>query len=86
MSLLWLQMTMFWTSEGCSGPKNDYFSKKCAFLGLKRTLFGLRANLLRVQLFQKHFLGPNVINFSLGFGKDGHRNKRQHLMALFCLK
>ena len=40
-SLFWLEMIIFETSERCSGPKNDYFGKKCAFWAQKGPFLGL---------------------------------------------
>jgi hypothetical protein len=37
ISLFWLQLNIFWTREGCSGPKNDYFGQKCAFKAQKKS-------------------------------------------------
>ena len=58
ISLFWLEMTIFQTSEGCSGPKNDYFGKKCAFWAQKGSSLKFKAihqYPLRVQGFQKIF-------------------------------
>jgi hypothetical protein len=40
-SLFWLEMTIFMTSEGFTGPKNDYFGQEYAFLGSPRTFFSV---------------------------------------------
>jgi hypothetical protein len=41
MSLFRLEMIIFETSEGCSGPKNDYFGQTCAFWAQKGPFLGL---------------------------------------------
>jgi hypothetical protein len=41
ISLFWLEMTIFWTSEGCSGPKNDYSGQECDFWAQKGPFLGL---------------------------------------------
>jgi hypothetical protein len=42
ISLFWLQMTISYTDEGRSWPKNDYFGMKCAFL-VKKDLFEVKS-------------------------------------------
>jgi hypothetical protein len=41
-SLFWLQLTIFFTNEGCSGPFKGCFGQKCAFLAQKEPFMGVK--------------------------------------------
>jgi hypothetical protein len=66
LSLFWLQMTIFKTSEGCSAPKNDYLGQKCAFWAQKGPFLGLKTLLRprRTFLFRKMAIYGKICFFS----------------------
>jgi hypothetical protein len=61
-----LKLTIFFTWEGCSGPKNDYFGQNCAFWAQKGPFLGLITLLrpTRTFLVQKMAIYGKIYFFS----------------------
>jgi hypothetical protein len=67
-------MTIIQTSEGCSGPKNDYFDQKCAFWA-QMAFFGSNEPFSRPS---RTFLGQKMAVFTkiCLFSKENYQKRR----------